>query len=147
MTEQQDVVTDLCERMHTLWLRSQVLFGTTDIPHNVPYIQLAEALLRSLAVGGGTAVPHVRALVDKAEMERPDFWGTDLGRLLFAADEGAVPISQATAAAVLGCSRQWVSAMVNEGKLTPTDASGLSRGVYSDEVRRILKSRVDRPVK
>jgi hypothetical protein len=139
-----DIVTDLCERMHALWLRSQVVFGTVnDIPHYIPYIPLAETLLRGLADGDGLAVPHIRALVDKAEMDRPDFWGTDLGRLLFAADEGAIPISQAKAAAVLGCSRQWVSAMVAEGKLTATEG----RGVYSDEVRRVLKARVDRLVK
>lgn len=144
MTEKKDVVTDLCERMHTLWLRSQVVFGTTDIPHNIPYPPLAEALLRGLADGDGLAVPHIRALVDPAEMDRPEFWGTSLGRLLFAADGGAAPISQTVAAAVLGCSRQWVSAMVNEGKLT---ATGLSRGVYSDEIRRVLKARVDRLVK
>lgn len=142
--EKKDVITDLCERMHTLWLRSQVVFGShNDIPHNIPYIPLAESLLRSLAEGEGAAVPYIRALVDPAEMDRPAFWGTDLGRLLFAADGGARLISQATAAAVLGCSRQWVSAMVAEGKLTATN----DRGVYSDEVRRVLKARVDRLVK
>lgn len=143
MTEQKDAVTDLCERMHTLWQRAQTVFGQLDIPHNIPYIPLAESLLRGLADGDGLAVPHIRALVDPAEMDRPEFWGTNLGRLLFAADGGAVPISQTVAAAVLGCSRQWVSAMVNEGKLT---ATGASRGVYSDEVRRVLKARVDRLV-
>ncbi len=141
--EKTDVVTDLCERMHTLWLRSQVVLGTVDIPHNIPYPPLAEALLRGLADGEGLAAMRLRALVDKAEMARPEFWGTDLGRLLFAAEQGAVPISQTTAAHVLGCSRQWVSAMVAEGKLTATS----DRSVYSDEVRRVLKARVDRLVK
>jgi hypothetical protein len=145
MTEpKKDIVTDLCERMHALWLRSQVVFGSTnDIPHNIPYIPLAEALLRGLAEGDGLAIPYIWALVDKAEMDRPAFWGTDLGRLLFATDKGAVPISQTVAAAVLGCSRQWVSAMVKEGKLT---ALADGRMVYSDEVRRVLKARVDRLV-
>lgn len=143
MEPKKDIVTDLCERMHALWLRSQVVFGSAnDIPHNIPYIPLAEALLRGLVESDGLAVPHIRALVDKAEMDRSAFWGTDLGRLLFAADEGAVPVSQAVAAAVLGCSRQWVSAMVAEGKLTATN----DRSVYSDEVRRVLKARVDRLV-
>lgn len=144
MTAPKDAVTDLCERMHTLWLRSQTVFGSrNDIPHNISYIPLADALLRALADGDALAVPHIRALIDPTEMDRPEFWGTNLGRGLFAADEGAVPISQTVAAAVLGCSRQWVSAMVNEGKLT---ATGVSRGVYSDEVRRVLKARVDRLV-
>ncbi len=142
--ENKDIVTDLCERMHALWLRSQVVFGSrNDIPRNVPYPPLAEALLRGLAEGDGLAVPAIRALVDRSEMGRPEFWGTSLGRLLFAADEGAVPISQTMAAAVLGCSRQWVSAMVTEGKLTATN----DRSVYSDEVRRVLKARIDRLVK
>ena len=144
METKKDIVTDLCERMHALWLRSQVVFGNrNDIPHNIPYPPLAEALLQGFAEGNGMAVPIVRALVDETERDRPEFWGTDLGRVLFAADEGAVPISQATAAAVLGCSRQWVSAMVSEGKLTATGG----RGVYSDEVRRVLKARIDRLVK
>jgi len=143
MTAPKDVVTDLCERMHVLWLRSQVVFGKLDIPHNIPYPPLAVSLLHGLADGDPLAVPHIRALVDPTEMDRPAFWATDLGRLLFAADGGARPVSQTVAAAVLGCSRQWVSAMVAEGKLTATS----DRSVYSDEVRKVLKDRVDRLVK
>lgn len=142
MTAPKDVTTDLCERLHILRLRYQVVFHELS-PANPPYIPMAEALLRGLGEGDAAAVTHLKALVDEAEMDRPAFWGTDLGRLLFAAGarEGAT-VSQTVAAAVLGCSRQWVSAMVAENKLTPTHY----REVYADEVRKVLKARVDRLV-
>lgn len=141
MPERKDIITDLCDRMAVLAARHNTVFGLNAAPRPTT-AALAEGLLRDLEEGGGMAVQRIRALVDKTEMDRPDFWGTDLGRLLFAADGGAAPITQAVAAAVLGCSRQWVSAMVAEGKLTATNG----RNVYSDEVRRVLKARVDRLV-
>jgi hypothetical protein len=146
MTEQKDIITDLCARMAQLASRHNVAFGLGAAPRPTS-TALAEGLLRGLLRGlaEGDVVAHARilALVDQGEMDRPAFWGTDLGRLLFAAEGGARPITQAVAAAVLGCSRQWISAMVAEGKLTRVDDRG---GVYSDEVRRVLKARVDRLV-
>jgi hypothetical protein len=45
------------------------------------------------------------------------------------------------AAAVLGCSRQWVSAMVAEGKLDPPPGGW---GVSAEQVRSMLKARANR---
>jgi hypothetical protein len=139
MTEQMDIITDLRSRMAILASRHNVAFNLAGL---VDAGALAEGLLRGLAEGDVVARVRILALVDQGEMDRPAFWSTDLGRLLFAADGGAKPITQAVAAAVLGCSRQWVSAMVAEGKLSATN----DRNVYSDEVRRVLKARVDRLV-
>lgn len=137
--QETDVITDLCSRLHTLWLRAQVVFGTLDIPHNIPYPPLAEALARGLAAADDVAVAHVRAIVDPAECEKVEFWRTPLGRLLFLAGGHELPhCSQSIAAAVLGVSRQWVSALVARDKLTQLDG-----GVRTDEVRRLLQARVD----
>lgn len=143
----KDSVTDLCERMDMLRLRYLLVFNeiTTE---PIDYTPLAEGIVRGLAEGDATAVTLARAAVDMAEAERSEFWSTPLGRLMFVA--GAWPkegCTQATAAAVLGCSRQWVSAMVAEGKLS----GGVVGGVYAEEVRKMLQARaarlVDIPVK
>lgn len=141
--EKKDVIADLCERLHVLRLRYQVVFHIAT-PANPPYIPMAESLGRGLLDGDRDAMVHVRTLIDPTEMERPAFWGTPLGRLLFASGGyGSSTCTQATAAAVLDCSRQWVSAMVREEKLT----RAMGGAVYVGELKRILQDRVDRLVK
>lgn len=139
----KEIVTDLCDRLHLLRLRYDVVFcePTHDNP---PYVPMAEALVRGLREGRKTAVVLVRSLIDPADMEKAEFWGTPLGRRLFlAGGHPDVGISQATAAALMGCSRQWISMMIKEGKLS----SGVVGGVYAEEVREVLKARIDRLVK
>jgi hypothetical protein len=144
--ENKDTTSDLCERMDLLCLRFNIVFGVVGLPAVAarPYIPMAEAISRGLLTADRAAVNVTRALVDPAEMDRPEFWATPLGRLLFAAG-GYVPktCTQTVAAAVLDCSRQWVSAMVAEHKLSVAEG----RGVYVEEVRALLKSRIDRLVK
>jgi hypothetical protein len=141
--EKKTVITDLCERLDLLRLRYGIVFQTLS-PAVPPFIPMAEAISRGLAAEDRAAVQITRALVDPTEMDRAEFWGTPLGRLLFLA-RGYVSgtCTQTVAAAVLDCSRQWVSAMVAEDKLTAAH----DRGVYAEEVHKILKSRIDRLVK
>jgi hypothetical protein len=139
----KDTITDLCERLDLLRLRYNIAFGIIGLPAAAarPYIPMAEAISRGLLDADPAAMNITRALVDPAEMYRPEFWGTPLGRLLFAA--GGFPqqtCTQTVAAVVLGCSRQWVSAMVAEEKLTPADG----RGVQVEQVRQVLKNRANR---
>lgn len=141
MTEPKSPVTDLCERMETLRLRYNLVFNTEATPDAPPYIPMAEALVKGLADGDPAAVNIARAVVGFTELSRPEFWGTPLGRLMFAG--GCFPsdqCSQATAALVLSCSRQWVSAMLAEGKLTQAEW----RGVYVHEVRQMMRLRAAR---
>ena len=141
MTEPKSVVTDLCERMDTLRLRYNLVFNGQSAPDAPPYIPMAEALAKGLTDSDPAAVNIARAVVGFDQLVRAEFWGTPLGRLLFAA--GGFPsdmCSQSVAAAVLSCSRQWVSAMLAEGKLTPAEW----RSVRVDEVRKMLTERAAR---
>lgn len=140
----KDPIADLCERMNALHLRYAIVFGGTvvdRVPAAPPYVALAVPLMRGLADGDVQAVTIAKAVVGYAEMAQTEFWGTPLGRLMFVG--GCFPAdqcSQTVAAAVLECSRQWVSAMLAEGKLSAADF----RGVYVDEVRKILAERAKR---
>jgi hypothetical protein len=140
----KDPVTDLADRLALLRVRYEVAFQAPHInPPGGPVQPLATALAVGLEAGTELALNMVRAVVDPAETDTSEFWGTPLGRLMFTA--GAYrgeACTQAVAAAVLGCSRQWVSAMVAEGKLTPVNG----RNVPSDEVREVLKARAARLV-
>lgn len=134
-------VADLCERMDTLRLRYNLVFNAQVTPAAPPYIPMAEALVQALTIGDPAAVNVARAVVGFDQLTRSEFWGSPLGRLLFAA--GGFPsemCSQSVAAAVLSCSRQWVSAMLAEGKLTPAEW----RSVRVDEVRKMLTERAAR---
>lgn len=144
----KDVIGDLCDRMDLLRLRYNVVFNrmAQAVPAP-PYIPLAEALMQGLAEGHPHALTMARTLVDPGDLEGSAFWGTPFGQLLFLAG-GYTPgyggsCSQTVAAAVLGCSRQWVSAMVAEGKLSSTG----DRRVLVDQVRDVLRKRIDRLVK
>lgn len=143
MTE-KDPIADLCERMDTLRLRYTIVFAgpvAEQIPGAPPYIPLAETIAQGLADQDSYAATVAKSVVGYAEMTRAEFWGTPLGRLMFAG--GCFPgeqCSQTVAAYVLSCSRQWVSAMLAEGKLTPADF----RGVLVSEVRVMLAERAKR---
>lgn len=138
--ESKDVITELCERMDLLRLRYAILFRVEN-PATPPFVPMAEALARGLLSEDTNAIQITRTLVDPGELHRPDFWGTPLGRLLFlAGGYGQESCTQAVAAQVLSCSRQWVSAMVTEEKLGSTD----DRGVFVDQVRMVVKHRADR---
>lgn len=138
----KDPVTDLADRLALLRVRYEVAFQAANInPPGGPVENLATVLAVGLENGSAMATRMIRAVVDPAEMERSEFWATPLGRLMFVA--GAYQgesCTQATAAAVLGCSRQWVSAMVAEEKLTPVNG----RNVMAEQVRQVLKSRANR---
>lgn len=143
MKLEESVITDLCERMDVLRLRYNIVFypKAAATPAAPPYIPLAERVFKGLVDGDPAAATIARSIVGYAEMGRTDFWGTPLGKLMFVG--GCFPsksCSQTVAAAVLGCSRQWVSAMLAEGKLSAAEY----RGVYVDEVRRVLAERAKR---
>lgn len=135
----KDPVTDLTDRLALLRVRYEVAFHSPfALPG--PVGPLAATLEEGLRNGMDTAVRMARAVVDPAEMDRAEFWGTALGRLMFAAGGHSGQVcTQATAAAVLGCSRQWVSAMVAEGKLAQAE-----RGVFVEQVREVLVRRAKR---
>jgi hypothetical protein len=143
MTE-KDPIADLCERMDTLRLRYTIVFTSPvaeQVPAAPPYIPLAETIAQGLADQDAYAATVAKSVVGWAEMTQPTFWGTPLGRLMFTG--GCFPsavCSQTVAAVVLGCSRQWVSAMLAEGKLTPAE----SRGVLVAEVQIMLAERAKR---
>lgn len=147
----KDPITDLADRMALLHVRHDVVFGLHG-PRITPTAILAAAqgLESALRAGDPDAAARVRGVVDPADMDRSEFWATPLGRLMFVA--GAFrgeTCTQTVAAAVLDCSRQWVNAMVAEGKLSPASvaASPTGRGVHVEQVRAILKARIDRLVK
>lgn len=136
----KDPVTDLADRLALLRVRYEVAFHS---PFGAPgpVHALAVALSLNLRHGMDDAVRMTRAVVDPGDLDRPEFWGTPLGRLLFeAGGHVGETMTQTAAAAVLGCSRQWVNAMVAEDKLT----SAAERGVYVEQVRAVLKHRADR---
>jgi hypothetical protein len=140
-----DIITDLCERMHVLHLRHLVVFEPSHPADGGRvidmYVPRAEALVRGLIDSDHAAVVIVRSLVDPGDMGEPTFWGTPLGRLLFCAGGyERQTCTQTEAAAVLGCSRQWISAMVGEGKLDAAEG----RRVRVDQVCGVLKARADR---
>jgi len=143
------VVKDLCDRMALLHNRYDVVFRRTNVPGHLPYIPLAEALAAGLAADHPEAAKLARAVVDPADLDRPEFWATPLGRLMFAA--GAFrdkAVTQTLAAAVLGCSRQWVHQMVVRGLLrTDAGLNPAAREVYAKDVREMLKTKLDSLVK
>lgn len=146
----KDTITDLADRLAMLHTRAQVVLGdfSSDEVDWLPadhaahfYRDAAAILAAGLREGHPDAIGKVRAVVDPADLDRPEFWGTPLGRLLFVAGGfTGETLTQTGAAGLLGCSRQWVNAMVAEGKLAPA----ADRGVYAEQVREVLKARVER---
>lgn len=140
----KDIVTDLTDRLALLHVRYEVVFHGPAPADPARYASLARLLESGLHEADEQAVQIARGVVDPADLARPEFWSTPLGRLMFRVGgfKGAT-CTQTVAAGVLDCSRQWVSAMVAENKIKRA-ADG---GVYADEVRAILKARIDRLVK
>jgi hypothetical protein len=137
----KDTIKDLADRLALLHVRHQVAFIQISIPANPAYLTIAESLDAGLQVGDPDAAARVRGVVDPGDLSRSEFWATPLGRLLFlAGGYSGKTCTQTVAAGVLGCSRQWVSAMVAEGKLTTAPG----RGVYAAEVRGVLLHRAER---
>jgi len=149
----KDTITDLADRLAMLHIRAQVVLGhfSSDevdwfpVDHAANFYREAAAMLEGgLREGHPDAIGKVRAVVDPGDLDRAELWGTPLGRLLFTAGGyTGETCTQTVAASVLGCSRQWVNAMVAEHKL----ASAADRGVYVAQVRGMLKARIDRLVK
>jgi hypothetical protein len=144
------ITDDLAARLALLHTRYQVVMGEftaaeadrLPIDHAADFYADAAAMLESgLRAAVPDAIGKVRAVVDPADLDRAEFWGTELGRLLFVSG-GYVgeTITQAATAGLLGCSRQWVNAMVADGKLTPA----ANRGVYAAQVRGVLLHRAER---
>lgn len=143
----KELIPDLCERLHVLHLRHQIVFGELT-PANPPYIPMAETLARGLADEDENAVRIARTLVDMTEMELPDFWGTPLGRLMFAAGcwtTGTVP--QLVASKLLGCSRQWIHSMVKKERVgsVPSKTSE-APALLTVELRGLVKEKLDKSV-
>lgn len=144
------VADDIAARLALLHTRYQVVMGqfTADDATRLPvdhaagfYAEAAAYLEQGLREGHPDAVAKVRAVVDPGDLARPEFWGTHLGRLLFiAGGYREETCTQTMAALLLACSRQWVSAMVAEGKLSPA----VDRGVYASQVRGVLLARAAR---
>jgi hypothetical protein len=135
-----DIISDLCERLDLLRLRNNIVFGVLD-PLPRGFVPHAESLARGLLAEDQDAVHVVRALIDPAELSLTSFWLSPLGRLLFAV--GGYPretVPQGVAAAVLGCSRQWVNAMIAKGKLPP---AAKDREVYYQHVRAMVKAKLE----
>lgn len=147
----KDTITDLCERMHLLHMRNVIVFhesGTGPIG-NIPYIPLAEALARGLLADDKDAVATAHAVVGMNDLFRADFWVTPLGRLLFQA--GGYPgdsCTQTVAAAAMGCTRQYVHALVKSGQIrSQAGINPAAREVNVVDVRDLLKTKLDRLVK
>jgi hypothetical protein len=147
----KDPITDLADRLALLKVRHNVVFGTpgpTAPEYVSPHcVRMAEIIADGLMIENAEMVGKARGVVDPADLGGTEFWATALGRLLFAAggygareDE---TIGQAFAAGVLGCSRQWVNELVARGELT----SAVSSQVRVDQVRVLLKTRMDKLVK
>ena len=142
----KDIVKDLADRMALLRVRHDVVFVQVGHPANPEYLSLAEALYEGLLAGDPVAVARARAVVDPADLDRKDFWATSLGRLMFAAGAfGSGMIGRGFAAGILGCSRQWVHELVTSGRLTRSPGSAVL--VSADDVREVLKTRIDSLVK
>lgn len=132
-------------RMEALHLRHAIAFPDHTPPKGTLIEAFAQEMTERLKRSDDLAVTIMRALIDAAD-QQPDaaFWGTPLGRLLFAAggyQHDAVP--QATAAAVLRISRQRVHQLVLSGALgSETGVNPAARQVRAADVRYLLKQRI-----
>ena len=141
----KDIKQDLTDRLALLRVRYEVAFAA-PFAAPAPIDTLASVLENGMHNGLDSAAKMVRALVDPCELESAKFWGTPLGALFFAA--GGFPgqeMPQTLAASVLGCSRQYVSSLVKDGKLaTPSAAASRRKVVSAEAVRDLLRAKLDK---
>lgn len=138
---------DIADRLAMLNVRYAVAFCTVATPEDPKYREIAESLETALVRQDPEAVSRVRALVDHAELGKASFWATPLGVLLFyAGGFGAEDLPQTLAAALLGCSRQYVSEMVKSGKLSRSRFGVRGGMVQAEAVRQMLIRKLDRDV-
>jgi len=151
----KNITTDLADRLALLHVRHNVVFGLAgpSLPDFVAkqFMTTAHILAEGLRAEDPDTVAKVRGVVDPAELSGTSFWITNLGRLLFmAGGYGNGQVTQALAAGVLGCSRQWVHELVASRKLlsAPAPVGAVpARAVDAEQVRGLLKAKLDRPVK
>lgn len=136
-------------RMEALHLRHAIVFPEHTPPKGALIEAFAEEIAERLKRFDDLAVTVMWALIDAAD-QLPDsaFWSTSLGRLLFAAGGYRHEVMpQATAAAVLGVSRQYVHTLIMSGHLhSETDVNPASRAVRIRGVQRMLRERLDKLV-
>jgi len=142
----KDIKQDLTDRLLLLRSRYEVAFYTRADATARDAPTFAAVVEAGLHDGLDSALTVVRAVVDPAEMRAPAFWQTPLGALFFAA--GGFPgqeMPQTLAASVLGCSRQYVSSLVKDGKLaTPSAAASRRKVVSAEAVRDLLRAKLDK---
>lgn len=135
-------IEDLSDRLGMLGIRYAVAFSTAAGPPEPHAMHTtAESIAAGLSRGDAVAVARARAIVDPAELSDSGFWGTPLGRLMFAAGafgSDDTTIGQAFAARVLDVSRQWVGTLIAQGRLTRVGSVMVPVG----EVRGLLVERM-----
>lgn len=146
--DRSEVVKAIINRMDALHLRHAIVFHPATMPAAPPYIPLAEALADGLALGNNSVVTVVHALLDDSDRRDERFWAMDLGRLLFLAGGfRGDAVSQKITASLLGCSRQYVHALVTSGKLRSEPSEHLAaRMVNVRDVCDLLRAKIDKEV-
>lgn len=146
--DRTEVVAAICNRMDALHLRHALVFNPASAPAAPPYIPLAEALADGLALGSQSAVIVAHALLDDSDRQDERFWAMDLGRLFFLAGGfRGDAVSHKIAASLLGCSRQYVHALVTGKKVRAEMSEHLAaRMVNAADVRDLLKAKIDKSV-
>lgn len=145
----KDIAKDLEDRLALLHVRWEVAFWAfTNRPD---FAGMAAVLEHGLHDGDETCVKMVQAIVDPADMDSAEFWGTPLGVLLFAA--GGYPrdmVPQSVVVSLLRCSRQYVHELIVSKKLlsvaTPV-GSTVTRMVDAKGVQALVKKKIDKLVK
>lgn len=143
----KDVKKDLADRMAMLHARYLTAFTAITLLDEPPFDEIAKAMENGLWADDRNTVQRVRSVVDPADLDRPEFWATKLGRLLFAAGGyNDTSITRTHAALLLGCSRQWIHELVSRGTLQASPSrTAVDREVYVTEVQNLLKGRLTAP--
>jgi hypothetical protein len=145
----EPVVEQIRSRMEQLHLRYVTIYPNHPMPSLGLTPAFAEEMAERLAHGDELSVEVLRAVVDPGDLLDESFWATPLGRLMFAAGgykRGVM--TQTAAAAVLGLSRQRVHQLIlSEGLGSDTSVNPAARMVRVEDVRFLLKPRLDALVK
>jgi excisionase family DNA binding protein len=142
----KDIKQDLIDRLLLLRSRYEVAFHVNSDAGPREIELYAGVIEKGLHDGLDSALRAVRAIVDPADTATAAFWQTPLGVLFFAAGGfEADEMPQTLAASLLGCSRQYISEMVKNGKLVnPGTGAARRRMVRSEAVRELLRRKLDR---